>query len=407
MRGVQGVSILAFLNPIILTAFSAAFLLVYFQNVERRSALWFAASYATCAMGFWIDFLRDTFPPLAISLSTNTLFMLTVFLTIKGLATRFQCKTPLLTIILAAALGYGVIFWFFFVTPSIEYRTIGINMAMGLEAMAGLAVFRKAQLKGFDQLLRAIFGIICLQFFLRTFLVFWLVKTPITQQHYLSSTYAVTLQFTIAIVSLAFAAALLAAVVYDQMRELKSESACDKLSGVLNRRGFDEAAEALLAGAGGAGLIGTLAIADIDHFKRVNDSRGHACGDVVIAAFGALLQTMFGQRAIVGRIGGEEFAILFPQTSLGDALRYCEKARQAFATLQLPGELHNDRITASFGLSGIERGATLNAVLNKADNALYAAKRAGRNRVVAYGQTSRQGDMLDRAAVGIATLSAA
>jgi predicted signal transduction protein with EAL and GGDEF domain len=282
----QGVSILAFLNPIILGAFCGAFLLVHSKNVERGSALWFAVSYGVCAAGFLIDFLRDTFPPIAISLATNTLFFLTMFATVKGLAARFECKVPLVPIVLCVLAGYADILWFFYVTPDINYRTIGINMAIGGEALCGVLMLRRLRLVGLDRLLRAVFAIICLQFFLRTFLVFSIAETPITQKAYLTSTYAVTLQFTVAVVSMAFAAALLLAVMKNHLGDLRQQSLFDPLSGVLNRRGFDEAAEQILRGGGN---LSCIVIADIDHFKRFNDTYGHSFGDAVIAAFGTLL----------------------------------------------------------------------------------------------------------------------
>lgn len=383
---VQGVSILAFLNPIILTAFCAAFLLVYSKNVERKSALWFAFAYGVCALGFFVDFLRDTFPPIAISLATNTLFMLTMSATVIGLAARFERKAPLLAMALCALSGYAVVFWFFYVHANIGYRTIGINMALGALSLSGLAMIWPLRLAGVDRALRAVFGIVCLQFFLRTFLVFWLSPDPISQAHYLASPYAVTLQFTVAVVSMAFAAALLAAVIQDHLRDLKNESSFDPLSGVLNRRGFDAAAELILAK---GGLSPSIVIADIDHFKRINDTHGHSCGDAVIAAVGTLLQSLFADSGTVGRIGGEEFALIFPNATEGDAARHAEKARRTLASLALPGILSNERITASFGVSAAERGMALFEVMGRADAALYEAKRAGRNLVAVHGAGQR------------------
>jgi diguanylate cyclase (GGDEF)-like protein len=369
---VQGVSILAFLNPIILTAFCAAFLLVYSKNVERKSALWFALAYGVCAIGFLVDFLRDLFPPIAISLATNTLFMLTMSATVMGLAARFERKAPLVTMALCALSGYAVVLWFFFIEVNISHRTIGINMALGALSLSGFAMIWPLRLTGIDRALRAVFGIVCLQFFLRTFLVFWLSPDPINQAHYLASPYAVTLQFTVAVVSMAFAAALLAAVIQDHLRDLRQESASDPLSALLNRRGFDEAAAAAMRGGGGA-----LLIADIDRFKRINDCYGHSGGDVVIAAFGALLQTLFSEAAVAGRVGGEEFAVFFPRASLGDAVLHAEKARRTLASLTLPGVLAAERITASFG---VEAWEYLSEAMGRADRALYGAKRGGRNR---------------------------
>jgi diguanylate cyclase (GGDEF)-like protein len=383
---VQGVSILAFLNPIILTAFCAAFLLVYSKNVERKSALWFSFAYGVCALGFFVDFLRDSFPPIAISLTTNTLFMLTMSATVMGLAARFERKAPLLPMALCALSGYAVVFWFFYVNANIGYRTIGINMALGSLSLCGFAMIRQLPLTGLDRALRAVFFIVCLQFFVRTFLVFWLSPDPITQAHYLASPYAVTLQFTVAVTSMAFAAALLSAVIQDHLRDLRQESIFDPLSGVLNRRGFDAAAAQIMAT---GGMAPSILIADIDHFKRINDTYGHSCGDAVIAAVGTLLQTLFADCGTVGRIGGEEFAVIFPHAGAGDAARRAEKARKTLASLTLPGALAKELITASFGVCEAGRGMSLIEVMSRADAALYDAKRSGRNRVALHGAARR------------------
>jgi diguanylate cyclase (GGDEF)-like protein len=383
----QGVSILAFLNPIILSAFCAAFLLVYSKNVERRCALWFALSYGVCALGFLAEFLRGVVPPIAVALGTNTLFMLTLLTTVKGLAARFGQLFPMVPIALFTLCGYAWLLWFFYVHPNIGYRVIGINLALGGIGLSGLWMIWRLRLTGIDRILRGVFAVVCLQFFLRPLLVFWLSSDPISQAGYLTSPYAVTLQFTVAVTSMAFAAALLAAVVQDHLRDLKHESSFDPLSGVLNRRGFDAAAELILAK---GGLASSIVIADIDHFKRINDAYGHSCGDAVIAAVGTLLQTLFGENAAVGRIGGEEFAVIFPHATEGDAARHAEKARQTLASLTLPGILSKVRVTASFGVCAAERGMALFEAMGKADAALYEAKRAGRNCVAVHGAERRE-----------------
>ncbi len=384
--GLQGVSILAFLNPIILSAFCAAFLLVYSKNVERKCALWFALSYGACALGFLAEFLRGVVPPVAVALGTNTLFMLTLLTTVMGLSARFGQRVPLVPIAFFVLCGYAWLLWFFLAEPNIGYRVIGINLALGGVGMSGLRMIWRLKLTGIDRILRGVFAFVCLQFFLRPLLVFWLSSDPISQAGYLTSPYAVTLQFTVAVTSMAFAAALLLAVIQDHLRDLKQQSSFDPLSGVLNRRGFDAAAELILAK---GGLSPSIVIADIDHFKRINDTHGHSCGDAVIAAVGTLLQSLFADSGTVGRIGGEEFALIFPNATEGDAARHAEKARQTLASLALPGILSKERITASFGVCAAERGMALFEAMSRADAALYEAKRGGRNRVAVHGAARR------------------
>jgi diguanylate cyclase (GGDEF)-like protein len=126
----------------------------------------------------------------------------------------------------------------------------------------------------------------------------------------------------------------------------------------------------------------SLAILDIDHFKRINDTHGHPGGDSVLREIAALLQETTRETDLLGRIGGEEFAVLMPETDRAQAERACERLRAAVAarTIALaPGA--NARVTISTGvalLSAEEAGGDLVA---RADGALYAAKAGGRNQV--------------------------
>ena len=126
--------------------------------------------------------------------------------------------------------------------------------------------------------------------------------------------------------ALMIALCLFTAEALDLMRTLKSESVTDPLSGLLNRRGW-ERASTMLGTCQSAGLPVSLIIADLDHFKAVNDPSGHAVGDRVIAAFAALLRTITGTHGVVGRLGGEEFAILLPVTDLAAARLFAEGVR--------------------------------------------------------------------------------
>ena len=164
---------------------------------------------------------------------------------------------------------------------------------------------------------------------------------------------------------------------------MTARSGTDPLSSALNRRGFEQHGESALAG----GARGVLVAADLDHFKQINDNYGHAAGDGVIAHFAALLQDAAPEGAIVGRVGGEEFAVLLPDALLSDGRLYAETVRGRFAAQQLP-VLGVDRcFTASFGVAQAGRGDTLHDLLHRADAALYSAKAGGRNLVrVALGE---------------------
>ena len=156
----------------------------------------------------------------------------------------------------------------------------------------------------------------------------------------------------------------------------------DELSGILNRRGFWRAAEPI--------RHRSLLLFDIDHFKRINDTFGHAAGDAVITRFTRLAATILGERTVFGRIGGEEFAAALDDATIADARRVAERVRIAFADVE---QTIGATTTVSVGVSVASREQQpLGDQMALADRALYRAKRLGRNRVVLYG--SSEGDAL-------------
>jgi len=157
----------------------------------------------------------------------------------------------------------------------------------------------------------------------------------------------------------------------------------DALTGVYNRSAVIDMTNKALA-ADSAIMI----VLDIDHFKHINDEFGHPAGDSVIQGIIGCLRREIGEAGFLGRVGGEEFTVLLPRCQIDDAIRLAETIRAAVAG-HVFGAPINRSVTASFGLSANPRGTSFDAAYSVADTALYAAKRAGRNRVevILPGQT--------------------
>ena len=130
----------------------------------------------------------------------------------------------------------------------------------------------------------------------------------------------------------------------------------------------------------------SLFMIDIDHFKGVNDTYGHQVGDVVLQKLGALCRDTLRDVDRIGRVGGEEFAVVLPETDERQALEVAERLRQSVASTDIPLERGLPlRITLSIGVTSlIGTSANIDTLLGQADGALYEAKRAGRNRVCVY-----------------------
>ncbi|HVG27425.1 MAG TPA: GGDEF domain-containing protein [Acidobacteriaceae bacterium] len=170
--------------------------------------------------------------------------------------------------------------------------------------------------------------------------------------------------------------------VAEAKRRLHEETRLDSLTGLRNRRAFEEIAqqEILLAGREGSPL--TLLMMDLDFFKKLNDTWGHALGDRALRAFGGVLLTATGSGDAVARLGGEEFAMLLPGRSARSALGVAERLRATVEGLRLSEGDELVRFTVSIGISSMRPGETsIDAMFRRADQALYQAKRDGRNRV--------------------------
>jgi diguanylate cyclase (GGDEF)-like protein/PAS domain S-box-containing protein len=165
--------------------------------------------------------------------------------------------------------------------------------------------------------------------------------------------------------------------------ELRRLATTDPLTGALNRRAFMEAARGNLNRAVRYPEPLSVLLADIDHFKKVNDTHGHATGDETLKLFVAVVQGSLRETDVLGRMGGEEFAILLPHTAPDDALVLANRLRESLAAIAVPCPTGTFHFTVSMGLSAFQtHGDTIDALLQAADEALYAAKAQGRNRVV-------------------------
>jgi diguanylate cyclase (GGDEF)-like protein len=173
-----------------------------------------------------------------------------------------------------------------------------------------------------------------------------------------------------------------------QIKERHRERAeHDRLTGLFNRRAFDDHLARAIAREDRQGGHFSVLLADVDHFKKLNDTYGHLAGDAALAAVARLIGRTLRKGDLPARYGGEEFAVILPGTDERGAVKMAERVRQALEAEHLVFEGARLLVTASFGAAVWPRdGVEAAALLGSADRALYAAKQAGRNRVVAAAQ---------------------
>lgn len=187
-----------------------------------------------------------------------------------------------------------------------------------------------------------------------------------------TSRFEITILLAMAVPGMSMTMLMFFRTLDETANHFREVSQTDALTGLLNRAALLDAASHIADGS-------FLIICDIDHFKRVNDTWGHATGDMALECLGTLFR---GMNMIAARIGGEEFAMLISRASPDQARLAAEGLRTAFSLQEIKGMPETERLTASFGISAYQPGDNFEQLFKRADAALYQAKATGRNRVV-------------------------
>ena len=169
------------------------------------------------------------------------------------------------------------------------------------------------------------------------------------------------------------------------LEAVRNESLTDPLTSLANRKFFDESLAKAIDEAKSRGEPVSLMMADVDHFKKFNDSYGHLTGDQVLRLVAMSVKQNVKGQDIAARYGGEEFAVVLPNTVLRSAITVADHIRRAVMTKELmkrsTGE-HLGRVTISIGVAALQASDSAQSLIERADSCLYAAKRNGRNRVI-------------------------
>jgi diguanylate cyclase (GGDEF)-like protein len=195
--------------------------------------------------------------------------------------------------------------------------------------------------------------------------------------HYIGTTY--TIRFFATLTLTIILANIILGIVIDLHRRLLDQATVDPLTGAFNRRHMERCLGDAIERQRRSAAPASLLLIDIDHFKRINDQLGHAKGDSVLKSIVSLIRKRARKLDLLFRIGGEEFMLLLPDTREPEAAMMAEQLRAAIAEATL---LEGWRVTASIGVSELHAGESIDAWMRQADEAMYAAKTAGRDRVI-------------------------
>ena len=375
-----GVEVVLAVNVAVGSLFAGGYAIIAFTNGSQRPALWFALSYLIGMIAPITDFAGALSGASKITDVISYVAFLVASLTITAALCIFhQRRPPWLAIaaILAFGLGMRALIWDMqrdTLAYGFAYQSCYV-LASLLAARTTLTIPRRGPL---HLALAAVFGVIAVHFALKPFAAMTLGSGR-TFTDYTKTTYAMISQSSSGMLLVAAGLLLLLIVAQKAITESQQASEIDPLSGLANRRGFDRLAEAALARAHRTGAPLAVALFDLDHFMRVNDTFGHATGDGVIAAFGALMRATAPGAAITARQGGEEFVMLIEGATAQTAWLAAESVR--IRTAAGLGEANLPSQTVSGGVAQRRADESLADLLRRADLASYQAKTAGRDRI--------------------------
>ena len=372
---------MALIGPAVLCVFSLAFLWAWVIERRRHYLLLLAAAPALFAIAVAIQvFFWPPYVP-ANALLSGLFYTLAVQIAAEGVLRRSGKRLGRAWHLCAFAAVMGGLWFYSYVTPNLLIRVYLQNFGYGLVLLvASLQLAPLMRGRPVDRVLFWVLFVFGLHFFPRTILTIG-VEAPGDVRIFQDSLFWQAMHLSLAVLGAALATALLAATLSDVIDDLRRERDSDGLTGLLNRRAFEQRAGAVLAATGDAPCA--LLVCDLDHFKRINDSHGHGAGDEVLSAFGRLLRRVSRENDLVGRIGGEEFAILLPGAAEAAGQGLAERARSGLSGLVVSFAPSGGAVTASFGIAERQPGDTFSELFTRADRRLYLAKAGGRDRAVA------------------------
>ncbi|HXV31043.1 MAG TPA: GGDEF domain-containing protein [Sinorhizobium sp.] len=374
------ISLLA-VNFIVAQVFVVAFLVVAAKSRVKRPAIWCAAGFAVASLSAVFETVLPFTPVPKLFAVGAFASVLAGFILIRfalGLFYQVPARLPRLAAFLTGSIAVDLMIYdlprgtlqhaFFYQMPFCL-----------IQAWSASTILRSERRSPADWIL---FSLLTLSSF------YYLVKiyaaiaagSGTTAADYLESPFALISQALGAMLIVATGVAMLGVMVKDIIDEARASSELDALSGLCNRRGFVDRITPLLQDGSDDGP-GTLILTDLDRFKLVNDSYGHHAGDEVIRQFARILLDLMPNKAVAGRLGGEEFAVFLPLVGMADARVLAHGMRAALASKRIDCLPDTVAITASFGIATVATDEPLELAMQRADKALYAAKAAGRNRV--------------------------
>lgn len=366
----------AFLLPISMALFGAVFLVLGSLGYEVARA--WGLAFVFSALSYLAPIL-----PMPVELQAlfgNAAILVSFFYFGEALLGHFEMPKWTAARVIFGLLAYAVISAVIVGLHNLQLELSLNDVAVSLLLGVPLAMVMPRARSPMDRILVTVAGLVVLDIVLRLFVFNVVVGMSQQLADFANSSYSYYMQISVGGLSVAFALAGFGSIAFAALDHYRRAAEQDPLTSLLNRRGFDRATEGLsMAGR----LSGMVMVCDVDSFKQVNDSFGHASGDRVLKGLADMLTSRLPGSAVVARFGGEEFVVFLADMPLASGAALGQSIRAEFSARDWRPSGVQRQITLSIGVAApLESEGSVHDALARADRALYAAKSGGRNQVM-------------------------
>ncbi|WP_084587446.1 GGDEF domain-containing protein [Devosia riboflavina] len=379
---VHGQLFFALINPIIALLFSLGFGLIWLRWRSYKHLAVLSLAFLCLGLGFIFYDFKILVWPAEINVGANVLYVATITLACASTFLRKNLPPPVVIYLAIIASGALPFIWYLLVEPSTLARIL-ITSAIfaGVTSVTFVGLVRQPERTLADNLFAAAVGLAFFVAVFRPTLVLTGVLHIESSGGFTASDYWTSIRAFTPLMSFIVAALFSVAIGLDVVSHLKGQADRDYLTGLLNRRGFETAGDEAVARDFANSRQPAMLVADIDDFKKVNDTFGHKVGDAVIVAVARTL-ARHGDAVLAARTGGEEFALYYNDIDRAELQGIARKIRSALAQVSIAGLPSNYPVTLSVGLHLSYSQESLADMMTLADQALYRAKSGGKDQAV-------------------------
>ena len=389
--------ILGLITPLVAFVIAITFAFLWRLGGMRRHVLGYAISYALFGCGFLITHLLPPSSPYLFH-ATQLFYSVGAIVLLASVCERVGQRLHIKSMVAVYLVSAATLTLVVSISNEADPRLLIVNIGYGVMFAMGVATLLNARRRDWiDVAMIAVLAIQAADFLIRPTLTL-MFERSIDVAVYRDSIYYSLIGLVLSVKSISTAMVLIGATLAEWVHSLRERGDRDDLTGLRNRGAFEHAIKAMLPRAQSERVPVSLVIADIDHFKQVNDIWGHQAGDAAITAFGRMLESRVRGCDISARIGGEEFCVAIWNCDNAAAERLAERIRAAFGRLAHESLGADIRLTASFGVATAKQGEPYARLFARADDALYRAKDNGRDRVENADRSEPEGEAVSEPA---------